>query len=664
MSARKPVTILHKRFMKVLINPIFILLTATLFSLDVFAGDTGVSWKPITPAELAMKEPSVEKEADAEAIFWEVWLDDKKSNRLSYDHYVRVKIFTERGREKFSKLDIPFYKGRKVENIAARVIKPDGTIVDLQLSDIFEREIVKAGKVKINAKSFAVPGIEPGVIVEYRYSEIVKNDSLNGESLVFQRDIPMQTARYYVRPYKGANLNFKYRNMPEMRFRENAEGFYVGTLTNIPAIKDEPRMPPEDEVRYWVSLSYNTFGFSFNWRFFGFNAGAYLKAVTKPTKEIKQKAAELTGGISSPEEQLRRIYEFSQKNVRNASYDRSFNEEQIDKLKIKDADDVLKRGIGTAGHVDLLFAALAKASGFDVALVFAGNRSENFFNPSDYNGGSYVHPVGIGVILDQKWKVFNPGTPYMPFGRIDWFEEDVSAMIAEETSFNWTKIKSSGHSESPARRTADLTLQEDGTIHGLIRLEYEGHQAISRRRAGYRDSANKREEEIKEEIKVNLKNAEITDISIENFESADKPLTYIFKIRVPNYAQRTGKRMFFQPGFFEYGTTPIFSAAQRKYGIYFAYPWLETDKVSIKYPEGFEIEGLETPGPLADPNKIGSLNLFISVDKASRTVLLKREFYFGSEGRILFPATSYHPLKNLFDAFHKADTHNLALLQQ
>src|SRR5215212_4007671 len=94
-------------------------------------------WRPVTPAELEMKTPQVEPDAEAEEIFWEVQLDDKKKKKLSYNHYVRVKIFTERGREKFSKFDIPFYKGRKVEEVAARVIKPDGTISELQPSDIF-----------------------------------------------------------------------------------------------------------------------------------------------------------------------------------------------------------------------------------------------------------------------------------------------------------------------------------------------------------------------------------------------------------------------------------------------------------------------------------------------------------------------------------------------
>ncbi|HYP49761.1 MAG TPA: DUF3857 domain-containing protein, partial [Pyrinomonadaceae bacterium] len=153
-----------------------------LFAATVLAGDEPI-WRPINPAELGAKEPTVEKDADAEAIFWEVRLDDKKATSLAYEHYVRVKIFTERGRERFSKFDIPFLKGKKVKDVAARVVKPDGSVIELKPTDIFEREIVKADGLKIKAVSFAIAGIEPGVILEYRYREIFKNDSASGERL-------------------------------------------------------------------------------------------------------------------------------------------------------------------------------------------------------------------------------------------------------------------------------------------------------------------------------------------------------------------------------------------------------------------------------------------------------------------------------------------------
>lgn len=38
-------------------------------------------WKPVDPADLALATPRVEKDADAEAIFWEVSITDEFSGR-------------------------------------------------------------------------------------------------------------------------------------------------------------------------------------------------------------------------------------------------------------------------------------------------------------------------------------------------------------------------------------------------------------------------------------------------------------------------------------------------------------------------------------------------------------------------------------------------------
>ncbi len=84
-------------------------------------------WQPIDPAHLSMKEPMVEKSADAEAIFWQVRVSDEALD-LVFTHYIRIKVFTERGRESQSKIDIPHLSFIKIRDVAGRTIKPDGQI--------------------------------------------------------------------------------------------------------------------------------------------------------------------------------------------------------------------------------------------------------------------------------------------------------------------------------------------------------------------------------------------------------------------------------------------------------------------------------------------------------------------------------------------------------
>ena len=95
-----------------------------LTAASALAGD---DWKPIDPADLALKAPVVEKDADAEVLSWEVRINDAGDD-LIFLHYIRIKVFTERGKESQSKIDITYRGRNRIIDIAGRTIKSDGTI--------------------------------------------------------------------------------------------------------------------------------------------------------------------------------------------------------------------------------------------------------------------------------------------------------------------------------------------------------------------------------------------------------------------------------------------------------------------------------------------------------------------------------------------------------
>ena len=83
------------------ILPLLLVCLVLLLPASVLAGD---EWDPIDPADLASKTPVVDKDADAEAIFWKVRVADEEDGglRTVLNHYIRVKIFNDGGREAFS----------------------------------------------------------------------------------------------------------------------------------------------------------------------------------------------------------------------------------------------------------------------------------------------------------------------------------------------------------------------------------------------------------------------------------------------------------------------------------------------------------------------------------------------------------------------------------
>src|ERR1051325_2630325 len=117
----------------------------------------GEEWRPVDAADIALKTPIVDPNADAEAIFWDIRVDDGGENDLVLSHYVRIKIINDRGREKYSKIDIPYINGVKIKDVAARTIKADGSIVELVKDDIIEKTVVKTSGLKLRTKTFAFP---------------------------------------------------------------------------------------------------------------------------------------------------------------------------------------------------------------------------------------------------------------------------------------------------------------------------------------------------------------------------------------------------------------------------------------------------------------------------------------------------------------------------
>jgi hypothetical protein len=627
------------------------------------AGDEPPVWRPVTAYEMQLKAPTVESDADAEGIFWEVWLDDEKTNSIYQEHYIRVKIFTARGQERFSKFDIPFTKGLKIDGIAARVIRPDGTILTLDPKDIFEREIVKANKVKVTAKSFAVPGIEPGVIVEYKYRETFKDTWGNGINLEFQHDIPVQKIAYHIRPQPGYRLVTNFFNMPETAFVEDPaqKGFLIATQSNVPAYKTEPNMPPENEVRRWAFVGY-TIRDERIWINFYRRYSYWLTRLARPTDQIKRKAAELTNGASSEEEKLRRIYEYVQRQIKNVDFDRPPTEGEIDDVDDQDhAEDVIKRGMGRSRNIELLFASLAMAAGFEVNLAFTGNRSIAFFSPEKYPFSSFIRMAGVAVRVGGEMKYFNASVPFLAYGQLLWQEQGVSAMLIGPGSYSWRATPVPGPESSPARRIAIASISEDGTLEGTIKLEYSGQQAIWRRSELFSLSDQQRKERVEQELKERVSTAELSEIVIENLGDASKPLTFGYKLKIPNYAQRTGQRLILQPGIFEYGAKPFFATATRTHGIHFSYPWSENDEIELKLPDGFTPENVIQPAPIADTGNITSLRVSMSINSAANVLGYKREFHFGGDGKIFFPQTAYPALKRLFDSFHRTDSRVVTL---
>ncbi|HLA11770.1 MAG TPA: DUF3857 domain-containing protein [Pyrinomonadaceae bacterium] len=630
----------------------------------------GEDWRPVDPASLALKAAIVEKDADAEAIFWEVKVDDNPDGDLILTHYIRIKVFTERGRELQSKIDIAYGKifGREIQirDIAARTIKPDGSITELKKQDVLDRTIIKTSGARVKAKSFAIPGIEPGCVIEYRWREVRVNTSANYVRLEMQRDIPVQRVRYLIKPFPFQDYSMSSITMhgSPTKFKREKDGFYSTSMENVPALHSESRMPPEDELRTWMLIYYtkeDKIDPEKYWYNYGRRVYDSTKSLIKVNNEIKLAAATAVAGATTDDEKILNIFNFCRAKIRNISDDASgLTADERKKLKEnKSPADTLKRGVGSAADIDLLFAALATAAGFDARIVLAPDRGDLFFDKALANA-YFLNPSNIAVRVGDGWKFYNPGMNYVPAGMLRWQEEGQESLITDPKQPVWVRTPMSGPDKSHIKRVGTFSLSEDGTLEGDLQAEFTGHFAIERKEENDDDSVSQREENLRDEWKSRMSTAELSNIRVENVNDPIQPFIYKLQIRVPGYAQRTGRRLFLQPAVFQKGISPLFATADRKHPVYFHFPWSEYDELSINLPEGYVLDSPDAPTPFSG-GAISAYTPSLSVSQDGRMLMFKRKFFFGGDNNILFPVSSYTQVKNLFDVLHKQDAHTVSL---
>jgi hypothetical protein len=662
------------KFLKTFLVLIF-LAPLFIFNQTVFAGD---DWKPIPPEEIALKTPKVEADADAEALLWDVYVaneDTGSEYNTVLRHYLRIKIFTEKGREDNSKVDIPFGKiyGNNVElrirDIAARTIKPDGTIVELNSKDIFDREIVKANRLKIKAKSFALPGIEVGSIIEYRWKEIRGSVSLY-ERFQLAREMPVHQVKYHVKPISHPELGMRIQtfNGQNTPFEREKDGYYLTTMSNVPSFKEEERMPPENAIRPWLLIYYardRKIEPEKFWQEEGRRIYDSRKSVMKVNDEIKAASAQAVGDATEPLKKIERIFNYVRANVKNIYDDASgLTPDQIKQIKEnKNASDVLKRKMGDWRDINMLFGAMVAAAGFEVRVAKLPRRSDMNFN-MNFTDDYFLQTENMAVKIGEEWKFFDPSSRYIPFGMLSWQEEGQPSLISDPKNPVWVRSPYSATDKSMEKRKGRFKLLEDGTLAGDVRMEFTGHVGVFHKEYNDDDNQEQREQTLRSIVKTNiLGSAEISDLAIENVSDPDKPFIYTFKVTVPGFATRTGKRLFFQPNVFERSAKPMFGANTRKNDIFIDYGWSEFDDIEIQIPDGYSFESPDAPAPIKDGQGISSNEITIALNKDGKTLIYKRKFTFGNGGLLYFGAKSYPAVKNLFDMFYKANTHQLTLRQ-
>ncbi len=211
----------------------------------------GLGFQPPNPEELKMTGEPLAPGAPAVVLYHQVDRDD--NGRTSHeDQYFRIKILTEEGR-KYASVEIPSNKEEDVVNIHGRTIHPDGSIVDFD-GKVLETSLLKGRDVHVTGKTFTLPAVEVGSVLEYSYTIDLSENLIFNSHWILSTDLFTKNARFSLKPYNSPRfpwtLRWTWQGLPNgLEPKEGPDRVVRMEASNIAAFRTEDFMPPANELK-------------------------------------------------------------------------------------------------------------------------------------------------------------------------------------------------------------------------------------------------------------------------------------------------------------------------------------------------------------------------------------------------------------------------------
>jgi hypothetical protein len=592
---------------------------------------------------------------------------DRDDNLLTSheDNYIRIKILTEEGR-KYGNVEIPFFKGSyDVSRVRGRTIRPDGSTAEFD-GKVMEQWLVKSRGLRLLAKTFTLPDVQPGSIIEYFYTLDFKERWFFESHWILSEDLFTKDAKFSLKPYRhdGSRMSVRWswQSLPPGTSppAEGPDRIVRMQARNIPAFQKEDYMPPENELKARVDFVYEDMVLERTaeqyWRRVGKTRNAQLDSFIGKQKAMEEAVAQIVSPNDPPEIKLRKMYDRVQR-IRNTSYEwkKTEQEEKRDKEKpAENVEEVWKRGYGNGVQLTWLYLALVRAAGFEAYGVWVSDRRNYFFSAATQQA-SKLNANVVLVKLNGKDMYFDPGADFSPFGLLTWSETGVTGLRLDKDGGSWVQTTLPASSESRIEHQAKLKLTDTGDLEGKLTVTYTGLEAMYQRLDVRHADEVARKTFLEDRTKIQVPaGIEVDLVNKPDWDVSGTPLVAEFNIKIQGWASSAGKRALIPAGVFTAVEKHIFEHADRVHPIYFEYPYEKVDDVTIELPPGWKVGSV----PPSENQDKGLLAYTLKVENDKDTLHLTRKLKVD----FLMLEPKYYPaLRIFFQGVRTADEEQIVL---
>ncbi len=412
------------------------------------------SFGKIEKTDLTLKECAFDNKAeamvlfDAAEAFCSMNINPMQSSLNSeIERHVRIKILTDKGLGS-ADVKIPFlsYKnGMQVRNLTANTYNLDdqGNIVTTKL----DKKAVFTKKVnsRYSQVIFTLPDVKAGSVIEYKYS-ITGSGIFGLDDWHFQKNIPVAFSRYSLNfPYEIEVNCQTHTSLPIQRDR-NRKGqrdIQTFTMTNIPALRDEPYITCEDDyVQKLVSdiVAFNGTterkSFVLSWPqvirnlMDHENFGVQLKRNIPRTKDLDDQLGTITDDLTK----MKIIHAYVRKNMEWDGNNEIWAENGVR------AAWASKKG--TSGEINMILVNLLKSANLKAHPILVSTRSNGRVN-TGYTSISQFDKVLAHLKINGKTYVLDGTDQFTPSTIIPYdvmYSEGLVIENLDTHEWGWTTL--------------------------------------------------------------------------------------------------------------------------------------------------------------------------------------------------------------------------------
>ncbi len=556
--------------------------------------------------------PTYDEKTDAVLLYSETNVTVISTDKIRTQVREAYKILRPNGRG-HGTVSVYSNPQRRVRTLHGWCIPAQGKDFEVKDKDAIEASPgINGGELisDVKYKILRIPAPDPGNIIGYEY-EVEEQPFFLQELWHFQETDPVRESHYSLQLPAGWEYKASWLNHDEVSVTAAGGNVSQWVVHDVKGIRREPDMPPRDGVAGFMIISLfppggvlNGFA---NWNEMGKWYINLVGSRVEASPEIKQQVAALTASKTTTLEKMQTLATFVQRDVRYVGIELG-----IGGYQPHPASEVFAHRYGDCKDKATLLRSMLREIGVDsYHVVIYTERGAVTPKTPAHSGFNHVitaiklpdgltDPSLIATVQHPKLGkllFFDPTNDLIPFGQIPGYLQANYGLLVTPDGGELIELPQQPSTMNSIRRTAQLTLDKNGTLKGNVEEVRLGQRASSER--GRLRSVSKDADRIKpieELLAASLGSFQITRASLLNVQQTDRPFGFNYSFESPNYAKNAGNLLLVRPRVIGMkGSGFLETKEPRKFPIEFEEPAQDTDSFEITIPPGYVVDDVPPP---------------------------------------------------------------------